>query len=82
MSTRIVVALDELHRDVAPAAAAWARTSYPDVEVLLQGKEAILSSNSRKEGDLDTVWLAAIANELSFLRHQSSRKASFDRLFG
>ena len=81
MDVSVSVPVPAAHRHLAAAAAAWASSAHADVDASVRGEHAILSSQGRSEASLRTIWLAAITNEASFVRHKDERARLLQSLF-
>lgn len=77
----VTIRVAEVHRALAPSAAAWSCSAHHDVEACASGDVAILSSHTHGPDALDAIWAAALANEVELHRYHAQRAAVMERLF-
>lgn len=81
MQDFVIVHIPKDVRHIADAAAAWANSAHHDVDVVLDEDRALLRSGIRSKENLETIWLAAIANQLLFSRFEHDRAELLESLF-
>lgn len=75
---QLVIGISEEDGELLRSAARWLARFYPQVDVVIDGN--LISLRGDGQGELDSIWAAALFNERSIARSRDQRRRLIERL--